>query len=51
MPRFQQLLIKHKVWVRPFGKLVYIMPPIIMSDDELALLCERLTQVLSEYWV
>ena len=50
MPRFQQLLIKHKVWVRPFGKLVYIMPPIIMSDDELALLCERLTQVLSEYW-
>ena len=50
MPRFQALLIKHKVWIRPFGKLVYIMPPIIMTDEELALLCERLTQVLAEYW-
>lgn len=51
MPRFQQLLIKHKVWIRPFGKLVYMMPPIIMEDHELALLCERFTQVLQEYWV
>lgn len=50
MPRFQQLLIKHKVWIRPFGKLVYMMPPIIMEDAELALLCERFTAVLEEYW-
>ena len=50
MPRFQQLLIKHKVWIRPFGKLVYMMPPIIMKDAELALLCERFTAVLEEYW-
>ena len=50
MPRFQQLLIKHKVWIRPFGKLVYMMPPIIMEGAELALLCERFTAVLEEYW-
>lgn len=49
MPRFQQLLIKHKVWVRPFGRLVYIMPPIIMTDEEVMLLCERLSAVLTEY--
>ena len=27
MPIFQSLLIEHGIWVRPFGKLVYIMPP------------------------
>lgn len=50
MPRFQKLLIKNKVWIRPFGKLVYIMPPIIMTDEEVSLLCERLTQVLMDYF-
>ena len=50
MPRFQRLLIKNKVWIRPFGKLVYIMPPIIMTDEEVSLLCERLTQVLMDYF-
>lgn len=50
MPRFQQLLIKHKVWIRPFGRLAYMMPPIIMDDTELALLCERFIAVLEEYW-
>ncbi|PNK61759.1 adenosylmethionine--8-amino-7-oxononanoate transaminase [Psychrobacter sp. FDAARGOS_221] len=49
MPRFQELLLKHKVWIRPFGKLVYIMPPIIMTDEELLLLCDRLKQVLTDY--
>ena len=50
MPHFQKLLIKNKVWIRPFGKLVYIMPPIIMTDEEVSLLCERLTQVLMDYF-
>ncbi|MBO1531699.1 adenosylmethionine--8-amino-7-oxononanoate transaminase [Psychrobacter sp. F1192] len=50
MTCFQQLLVKHKVWIRPFGKLVYIMPPIIMTDDEVTMLCERLMTVLTEYF-
>ena len=50
MPRFQKLLIKNKVWIRPFGKLVYMMPPIIMTDEEVSLLCEQLTQVLMDYF-
>jgi len=34
------------IWVRPFGKLVYLMPPYIISDTELEQLCERLVGVL-----
>ena len=29
MSTFQKLLVANKIWVRPFGKLIYIMPPII----------------------
>ncbi|WP_296404547.1 adenosylmethionine--8-amino-7-oxononanoate transaminase [Psychrobacter sp.] len=50
MPRFQHLLIENKVWIRPFGKLVYIMPPIIMKDKEVFMLCNRLKQVLIDYF-
>jgi adenosylmethionine-8-amino-7-oxononanoate aminotransferase len=28
--------------LRPIGKTVYLMPPYILSDDELALLAERM---------
>ena len=31
-----QAFVEAGVWVRPFGKLVYLMPPYIISDDELA---------------
>lgn len=31
----QQGLVDRGVWVRPFGRLVYVMPPFVMSDDDL----------------
>ncbi|MBB3046184.1 adenosylmethionine-8-amino-7-oxononanoate aminotransferase [Litorivivens lipolytica] len=34
----QQRFVDNGVWVRPFGKLVYTMPPYIMSDEDLATL-------------
>lgn len=36
------------IWVRPFGKLVYIMPPYIISDAELATLCSAMLGVLDQ---
>jgi len=42
VPRF----VDAGIWVRPFGKLVYLMPPYVISDSELEQLCTRLTGVL-----
>ena len=49
MPTFQTLLIEHGIWVRPFGKLVYIMPPYVITDDELVTLCQALLTVVIAY--
>lgn len=34
------------IWVRPFGRLVYLMPPYVIGDDDLRFLCNQLIQVL-----
>ncbi|MGP9518655.1 adenosylmethionine--8-amino-7-oxononanoate transaminase [Psychrobacter sp. AOP7-C1-14] len=49
MPTFQSLLIDNGIWVRPFGKLVYIMPPYVIMDDELITLCQSLLKVVRIY--
>lgn len=46
MARIQPLFVEHGIWVRPFGKLVYIMPPYIISDDDLAFLCQQILRVI-----
>ena len=49
MPIFQSLLIDNGIWVRPFGKLVYIMPPYVVTNDELTTLCQALLKVVRKY--
>ncbi|MDX1519510.1 MAG: adenosylmethionine--8-amino-7-oxononanoate transaminase [Gammaproteobacteria bacterium] len=40
-------LVDAGVWVRPFGRLVYLMPPYIMSPEDLQTLTRAVVQVLS----
>jgi adenosylmethionine-8-amino-7-oxononanoate aminotransferase len=47
MAVLQPALVDAGVWLRPFGKLVYTMPPYIMTDQQLGQLCERTVEVLS----
>ena len=47
MAVLQPALVEAGIWLRPFGKLVYTMPPYIMSDQQLGQLCERTINVLS----
>ena len=44
----QKAFVKQGVWVRPFGKLVYLMPPFIISDHELDKLCNAVYKIVSE---
>ncbi|WP_230661595.1 adenosylmethionine--8-amino-7-oxononanoate transaminase [Psychrobacter sp. I-STPA10] len=50
MTKFSQLLAKTDIWVRPFGTLVYLMPPLITNDDELKHLCTTLIDLLIKYF-
>jgi adenosylmethionine-8-amino-7-oxononanoate aminotransferase len=45
MAEAQQYFVNHHVWIRPFGQLVYIMPPYIITPDEVS----QLTQTLYGY--
>ncbi|MBE9568935.1 MAG: adenosylmethionine--8-amino-7-oxononanoate transaminase [Proteobacteria bacterium] len=48
MPVIQQAFVDAGVWIRPFGKLVYLMPPFIITDDELKLLTNAVFDVLND---
>ena len=44
----QSKFVAQGVWVRPFGKLVYVMPPYIITDEELQNLMKAVYRVISE---
>ncbi|MBS2211907.1 adenosylmethionine--8-amino-7-oxononanoate transaminase [Carboxylicivirga mesophila] len=44
----QKRFVELGVWVRPFGRNVYLMPPFIIRDDELNKLCAAVYQVVKE---
>jgi len=47
MPAIQAQFVELGVWIRPFNKLVYLMPPYIIKADELSVLTRAIYQVLS----
>jgi adenosylmethionine-8-amino-7-oxononanoate aminotransferase len=45
--QFQRQCVERGIWVRPFGKLVYLMPPYIIGEDDLRYLAEMTVQVVA----
>ena len=44
--RIQAFFIKRGVWIRPFGKNIYIMPHFTASRDEIIALCEAIREAI-----
>ncbi|MGF1644630.1 MAG: aminotransferase class III-fold pyridoxal phosphate-dependent enzyme, partial [Thiotrichales bacterium] len=38
--------VERGVWVRPFGRLIYVMPPYVMNDEDLATLTAAICEVV-----
>jgi adenosylmethionine-8-amino-7-oxononanoate aminotransferase len=45
MKRVQPMFVDRGVWVRPFGRLVYAMPPFIMESEDVAALTAAMVDV------
>ena len=43
---FQKRCVERGIWVRPFGRNVYIMPPYVITDEELTGLCRTMLDIL-----
>jgi adenosylmethionine-8-amino-7-oxononanoate aminotransferase len=46
MAVIQRMFVERGVWVRPFGRLIYLMPPFVISPDELKLLIDAVCDVV-----
>lgn len=47
MKTVQPMFVEQGVWIRPFGKLVYAMPPFVMSTEDVAQLTAAMVSVVA----
>lgn len=43
---FQKKCVERGVWIRPFGRNVYIMPPYVITDSQLEHLCSAMLDIV-----
>jgi len=46
--KFQRKCVEEGVWIRPFGRNAYLMPPYIINEEQLELLCRKMLDILSD---
>ncbi|GAB3047110.1 adenosylmethionine--8-amino-7-oxononanoate transaminase [Acinetobacter apis] len=48
MAQLQDLFVENGIWVRPFGRLIYVMPPYVMTKSTLQTLLTKLVDVIEQ---
>ncbi|CAM3974755.1 Adenosylmethionine-8-amino-7-oxononanoate aminotransferase [Vibrio aerogenes CECT 7868] len=48
MEKIQALFVRHGVWIRPFGKLIYMMPPYMTPAEDLSRLIHAVEMALQQ---
>lgn len=48
MAEIQRFFVENGVWIRPFGRLLYAMPPFIMEKEELSILTSAMVAAAAD---
>jgi len=49
MKSITQAFVDAGVWIRPFGKLVYLMPPFVINDEDLIKLTNAVVDIIGKH--
>jgi len=47
LERIQRRMLEQGIWLRPFGRLLYAMPPYVISDAQLHRLCDGMVALVA----
>ncbi len=48
LEKLQEQFVQKGVWIRPFGKLIYVMPPFVIEPDQLSSLTGAIVETIAK---